>query len=322
MNDRQLAEDVIAFLADQRLVPHPSNYALGYFTLTDEHGEIARAVRAITSGKVRISQSEADAIMASHGFTRSEGDARSNAAANAVRRQALRLVDVTADAARATGEFGRDIAANLDQLDAVAEGRIALREVAGAMIERTAIAEQQLAHATAEAMQLRADLEEARAEAMIDHLTGLPNRRGINAEVDRLRAGDSIWCAAMIDVDDFKAVNDRFGHGVGDRVLKAVAVTLAETCTPYFTGRWGGEEFVVLFEGVDIPAAVAVIDTAREAISARRMKLRESDQPLGRISFSAGVACADPEGDGDPLEQADARCIAAKEAGKDRVLSA
>lgn len=318
MRNRQLADDVIDFLIQQRLEPQPSNYALGYFTLTGENAEIAHAVRVIIDGGVRITQVEADALMSAHGYGRSESAVQTAAAANAVRRQALRLVDLTADAARATGEFGRDIAANLDQLDAVAEGRVALREVAAAMIERTTEAEQQLARATAEAMQLRADLEEARAEAMVDHLTGLPNRRGINTEIERLTAEGIQWSAAMIDVDDFKAINDRFGHGVGDRVLKAVAATLAEVCAPHFAGRWGGEEFVVLFEGLTAPTAADIVDKAREAMRDRRMKLRESDEPLGRISFSAGVA---ESGDGDALERADERLYAAKQAGKDRVLA-
>lgn len=322
MRIRQIADQVIDFLDAHRLEPGPTNYALGYFTVTQENPEIARAVAAITTGGVRITQAEVDAIMSAHGYGRGETAARNNAAANAVRRQALRLVDVTADAARATGEFGRDIAANLDQLDAVAEGRIALRDVAAAMIARTSVAEQQLAAATAEAIQLRVDLEEARSEAMMDHLTGLPNRRGSNAEVQRLTAEGTNWSAAMIDVDDFKMINDRFGHGVGDRVLKAVAATLAEMCAPHFVGRWGGEEFVVLFEGLDAAAATVIVDRARETVGDRRMRLRESDEPLGRVSFSAGVAGASLYLDGDTLERADALLLAAKEAGKDRVLAA
>lgn len=322
MRIRQIAEETIGFLEAHRLEPMPTNYALAYFTVTGENAEIARTVAAITAGGVRISQTEVDSIMAAHGFARGETAARNNAAANAVRRQALRLVDVTADAARATGEFGRDIAANLEQLDAVAEGRIALRDVAAAMIERTAVAEQQLASATAEAMQLRADLEEARNEAMIDHLTGLPNRRGSNAEVQRLTESGAHWSAAMVDVDNFKSINDRFGHGVGDRVLKAVAATLAEMCAPHFVGRWGGEEFVVLFEGMDAAEATTIVDRAREAMGDRRMRLRESDKPLGRISFSAGVAGSSLYLDGDTIERADALLYAAKQAGKDRVLAA
>lgn len=322
MRIRQIAEQTIEFLEAHRLEPMPTNYALAYFTVTGENPDIARAVAAITAGGVRITQAEVDAVMTAHGFSRAETAARNNAAANAVRRQALRLVDVTADAARATGEFGRDIAANLDQLDAVAEGRIALREVAAAMIERTSVAEQQLAAATAEALQLRADLEEARNEAMIDHLTGLPNRRGSNAEVQRLRGDGAHWSAAMIDIDNFKAINDRFGHGVGDRVLKAVAGTLAETCAPHFVGRWGGEEFVVLFEGLDAAEASVIVDRAREAVGDRRMRLRESDEPLGRISFSAGVASASLYLEGDTIERADALLLAAKDAGKDRVIVA
>ncbi|RHW16927.1 GGDEF domain-containing protein [Sphingomonas gilva] len=325
MQNRQLAEEVIGFLEEQRLEPLPVNYALGYLFLTGEDEEVARAVSAIVDGRVRISQSEVEAIMAAQGFGRADGG-RTEAIANAVRRQALRLVDLTAETARATGEFGRDIAANLDQLDAVAEGRIALRDVAAAMIERTAIAEKQLADATAEAIQLRADLEEARLEAMADHLTGLPNRRGINAEIERLVVAKARWSAAIIDIDDFKLINDRWGHGVGDRVLKAVASTLAEACAPHFTGRWGGEEFVVLFEGLDVAAATAIVDKARETVGDRRMRLRETDQPLGRITFSAGVAEAAPPDapveEGDTLERADERLYAAKEAGKDRVLAA
>ena len=115
--------------------------------------------------------------------------------------------------------------------------------------------------------------------------------------------------------------NDRYGHAVGDRVLKAVATSLAESLAGHFVGRWGGEEFLIVAE-CDVEAAVASLESAKEALGKRQFKLRETDEPMGRISYSAGVArlCGDTRAKA--IELADAALYSAKETGRDKVLAA
>jgi len=160
-------------------------------------------------------------------------------------------------------------------------------------------------------------LAATRREAERDDLTGLRNRA---AFWQQLRAGvraaspQAPFALAVVDVDDFKQVNDRFGHPVGDQVLVSVADrlgrSLRETDHVY---RVGGEEFALLVPGADEAAALRAL---RRGLA--RVKHGRADLPL--VTVSAGVAVARGDVDAEMLyELADAALYRAKRAGKDRV---
>jgi diguanylate cyclase (GGDEF)-like protein len=123
---------------------------------------------------------------------------------------------------------------------------------------------------------------------------------------------------AMVDVDDFKAINDRWGHAVGDRALIHVAARLEagsrETDTVF---RIGGEEFVVVMPGTTPIAAAAVMQRAAEAVKRTRLDLPS-------LSISAGIACAPGTAGSaeDLFRVADEALYEAKRSGKDRVVLA
>jgi diguanylate cyclase (GGDEF)-like protein len=160
-----------------------------------------------------------------------------------------------------------------------------------------------------------------------DQLTGLSNRLFAEKTLDRMletahESGDPL-SLAVIDVDRFKLVNDRFGHAAGDRVLRGVADLLRVSFREEdIVGRWGGEEFVVGMYGVSTGMAAARVEQALE-------RLREEGLPwageAGRgVRFSAGVA--ELGAHGEDLEQvyraADEALYRAKSAGRDRVVAA
>lgn len=160
-------------------------------------------------------------------------------------------------------------------------------------------------------------LAATRREAERDDLTGLRNRAAFWQE---LRAGVAAatpatpFALAVVDVDDFKQVNDRFGHPVGDQVLVSVADrlgrSLRETDHVY---RVGGEEFALLVPGADESAALRAL---RRGLA--RVKRGRADLPL--VTVSCGLAVARGEVDADALYQlADEALYRAKRAGKDRV---
>jgi diguanylate cyclase len=180
----------------------------------------------------------------------------------------------------------------------------------------------------AETDRLRADLEQARREADIDCLTGLPNRRAFEREylraVENARADGSPLHVAICDIDRFKSVNDRFGHEAGDGLLRAVASMLGECATDgCFVARHGGEEFVLLLRGPSREDSVARVDAVRAALAARRFISRRNRLPIGTISFSAGMADVLAEADSrSALARADAALYRAKESGRNRVVCA
>lgn len=176
-------------------------------------------------------------------------------------------------------------------------------------------------------------VQESYHMAFLDDLTGLPGRRALAQEMKRLR-GD--YAVAMVDVDHFKKFNDRYGHDTGDQVLKMVAGCLsrAQGAKAY---RYGGEEFTLLYPGLDAKAACEALDEVRLGVEERRFRLRGKDRPkrptrgarrrrAGRkdglsVTVSIGVA---PRGLGgerpeEVLKAADHALYGAKRAGRNRV---
>lgn len=157
-----------------------------------------------------------------------------------------------------------------------------------------------------------------------DPLTGAYNRRffdqRLEEEVSRTRRSGNPTSLLIIDVDDFKRYNDSHGHARGDILLKElVALCVSSVRASDIVGRYGGEEFVVLFPDTDISAAVVVAARIHAAVRRNLGQRLGEDHPL---SVSGGVAELDPL-DPDPValvERADRALYAAKAAGKDRVV--
>ncbi|NHC12446.1 GGDEF domain-containing protein [Motilibacter deserti] len=176
----------------------------------------------------------------------------------------------------------------------------------------------------AEIDRLRARLAE---EATRDSLTGLHNRRYLVRALDRAlsagRAAGRPVAVVLIDVDHFKRVNDTYGHGAGDRALKAVARILQSSLRRGETlARYGGEEFVLVIPGATLDTAVARAEALRGACAAQPLRTR-GDGAV-RVTLSAGVAVTDGS-DGRTastlLDSADTALYAAKAEGRDRVIA-
>jgi diguanylate cyclase len=315
-----ICKQALAFLEAQRLPPSPTNYQLAFAFAAGAPAELVKTLSAMIDGGVRITQAEADALNDSFFARPAEPVVRpcAESSADSIRHRTLRLADLAASATAATGEFSRELSIRLHGINAVDSE--SLYDLVVAMIGRSQRAEQELAATSAEVEQLRRELEVAQGDAERDVLTGLPNRRGIDAYLKAAR-GKAPMAIALCDVDRFKAYNDRYGHAVGDRVLKTVAHMLQESLPGQFGGRWGGEEFLIVARA-DVATAVALIERAKALLGAKHFKLRETDEPLGRISFSAGVTALPHETDQleAALHHADALLYQAKCEGRDRVL--
>lgn len=167
---------------------------------------------------------------------------------------------------------------------------------------------------------LAASVREVEALAATDPLTGVPNRRSLEAAFSGLAAADGPLTLAIIDLDHFKAVNDRHSHLIGDAVLRESARLLAAGLrAPDRLGRYGGEEFVVLLPGLDEAAAHAVLERLRQRL--REHPWHELAPGLA-LTMSAGCALRrNGEDLAGLVARADARLYRAKHAGRDRVCS-
>jgi diguanylate cyclase (GGDEF)-like protein len=178
---------------------------------------------------------------------------------------------------------------------------------------------QELATLGGELRQLNVRLEETRRTAEVDALTGVHNRRAFDAFLERVVEFDGVTgtpaALLMIDVDNFKLLNDTYGHPVGDAALQGIGAGLARTflrkCD--FVARWGGEEFAVVVRDAAANEARRLAERARLALQA--IKLPE--HPEIEITVSVGVATLDHLEDKNSwLKRADDALLEAKRAGK------
>jgi diguanylate cyclase (GGDEF)-like protein len=236
------------------------------------------------------------------------------------------LVEEAYDALSRAAELERQAFRELSELQLGLER--ATLETSAARRESDALAtkNRELAEAHAE-LERRTDQlerlqEQLREQAERDWLTGLHNRRYLARELERL-AIEQIpgpVSLAVLDVDHFKTINDRFGHGAGDQVLVRIAGLLCNVLRESdIIIRSGGEEFLVLMPHTDGRAALACCERVRVAVC------RESWDGLGEgltVTASVGVASAiDPEDLHALVSLADQRLYEAKEAGRDRVVA-
>jgi len=163
-------------------------------------------------------------------------------------------------------------------------------------------------------------------QALVDPLTGLANRRvaegALETELARADRFDEPLALLMTDLDDFKAINDRWGHPFGDEVLREFAGALQESIREIdLSGRWGGEEFAVVLPGTDVDGGAALAERIRDTLRKRVIMAPDGERVVVTASFGV-AAYPDVKVRDDLVAAADAALYEAKRAGKDRVARA
>ncbi|MEW6164434.1 MAG: GGDEF domain-containing protein [Pseudomonadota bacterium] len=248
------------------------------------------------------------------------------------------FVDRLADFSESTSEYHDKIeicASRISQANDIAD----LTEVLDEVMRETRVIQLNAQRSRDELIEMRARVAEAEKEVerlqeelanasdmvRIDPLTGALNRKGMDeafeTEVARMQRHGGRLCLALLDIDNFKKLNDSLGHAAGDAALVHLTKVVQDAIRPEDTlARYGGEEFVVILPNTLIDDAVhAMVRVQRELT--KRFFLHNNEKVL--ITFSCGVAeLGDGEAAADALQRADGAMYLAKRAGKNRVMAA
>jgi diguanylate cyclase len=248
------------------------------------------------------------------------------------------FVDRLADFAATTGEYHDRIGACAEKISQASD--IAqLSDVLDVVMQETRTVQLAAQRSRDELNEMRARVQEAEQEVarlqeelaqtseMVRHdtLTGALNRRGmdeaVEREVARAKRRNAPMCLAMLDIDNFKKINDTYGHDTGDQALIHLAQVVRETLRPHDTlARYGGEEFVIILADTRLDDGVAAMVRVQRELT-RKFFMHNNEKLL--ITFSCGVAeLAAEEEPPAAIKRADQAMYLAKRAGKNRVMAA
>jgi len=326
---RRLFDRIGELLFDNGLTPSPENYELCHHYLMGGDTELTSLVDRMIRQHGGLTPSAIAAIAALRGTPLSADDL------NRMTGDAQGVLDRIGALVAQTGDHARDYGAALE-LEVAGLGAAENPESAidtllmltRTMIEKARSAEGELRRADSEMKMLRDDLAAAHQTANSDPLTGLPNRRAMDrhlrAALENSRRAKSHLTVAICDIDHFKIFNDTHGHMIGDEVIKFVASSLGRIANAdTFVARYGGEEFVVISERIAPADIHKTLDKVRSAIASRELKVTNTGQSLGKLSFSGGIAALDTrDSPGSILKRADDALYRAKQAGRNRLLIA
>lgn len=327
----QNAERAIAGLKAAGLAASSKNLELWFQFAEGKNPALARDFHKATRPDGTIQQSDADALYDAHvlrqGLSRDLVDLIQR-----FEDEMIKIADVvesTGASASGNSEKLRFLSTELKRSasDNPALGALmdSVLSVAKSVREANERLEDQLAKSSDEVVTLRRNIENIQQEAMLDPLTGVKNRKTFDTELVRLmraaaEAGEPL-ALIMADVDHFKQFNDRWGHQTGDHVLRLVAdVMNANIKGQDVLARYGGEEFSIILPDTTLANAVMLADRIRKAVESRRLKKRRTDEDLGVVTLSMGVALLRWNDTTESLiERADGLLYAAKKDGRNRV---
>lgn len=325
---RNLYEKIGSLLFENSLEPTPQNFDVCHRYLTASDGELNSQVdRALKSGG--LTAVSVASIIAQRSVEMSAEDLGLMASgAQKQLNEILHLLHRSSEDVKSYGDSLEENRASLEDPETTVRTVDDLITLTKTMIEKSREVEEKLRVSSDEITSLRNNLAEARKEADTDPLTGLPNRgsldRRLAEAIKTARANNAPLSVAICDIDKFKLVNDTHGHLVGDEVIKFVASSLGKKNSDgLFVARFGGEEFVMLFEGMDPIEAAKELNEVRQRVSTLDLKITSTGAKLGKVTFSAGVAELEGRANQSAiLKAADTALYRAKTDGRNRVYIA
>ena len=324
----ELLRLALPLMAQQSAALHPISYTLWYEHVAGINPPLSAALEASLAGKLPLAEDDVYELHARYVV------ARDMEVLDRLQRKLRDLLEEAAQTAAAavqdSGQFEvtlRDTHTRLSGATNLESVHTIIAELAtetARMHSATEAVHERLDSRAREIEVLTRQLEQAKSEALLDPLTGLKNRRGFELAVQELgTAANPFEGAALVlaDIDHFKQINDRHGHLLGDKILRAIGHTLQSNIKGRdIAARPGGDEFAILLRQTPLAGARALAEQIRAAVASGRIRRSDSKEQPGSVTLSIGIAAG---GSADTLEtlltRADAALYAAKRAGRNRV---
>ena len=328
-----VARKAIELMETHQVWPTATNFELWTHVVADPAGELAREITRIMSLGELFSDDISDELAAAY-LPKAKLNEQIRDAGDALTKELASVSAAINSAQQSSQAYGETLASASKSLDSGEDpGSVrAMVETLSAATRRVqrenSALEQRLAESTAEVDRLREHLEQVRRDATTDGLTNLANRKAFDEELERACAeaeekGEAV-ALAVIDIDHFKNFNDTWGHQTGDQVIRYVASVIGgQGAPPRFAARYGGEEFALIFPRESAVTALACLEDIRVEVASRMLKRRSTNDDLGTITVSSGLAERLPgESAHSVMERADRALYASKHNGRNRVSQA
>ena len=327
-----LARRAVAEMEAAGVWPTPLNFELWLHYLGDPEGPLGREMTRLLGAREVFTEGTAEMLAAEY-LPRGRLSEEISDAGAVLNRELSSVSEVIASAKRSQAAYGETLADASVHMEKVAEPEDLRHLVTGLTAATTkvqrenAALQRRLETSTKEVARLREHLEQVRRDAMTDALTNLANRKAFDEEL--LRACDEAEktrrpvTLAVLDIDHFKRFNDTWGHQTGDQVLRYVASVIGRVAkNPRVAARYGGEEFAVIFPDESAVLVESVLNNIREEIGSRALRRRSTNDELGAVTVSAGLAQRRPGETGSSLlDRADEALYASKHGGRNRVTN-
>ncbi len=328
----KITRKAIDMMERHNIWPTPLNFELWSHFVADPDGPLGRELTRLISSGEPMTETVSEELAAAY-LAKAKLNEQIRDAGDQLTKELAAVAKAISTAQKSTAAYGETLSTASEGLGAATDAG-AIKKMVATLATATERVQKQndslerkLSDSTTEVARLREHLEQVRRDATTDGLTNLANRKAFDDELARACADADEQGAALtlavLDIDHFKNFNDTWGHQTGDQVIRFVASVIGRVgATPRFAARYGGEEFAMIFPGEDAAIVETCLEEIRDEVASRMLKRRSTNEDLGTVTISAGLATRKPGETGIcTMERADAALYISKRAGRNRVTN-
>ena len=327
---REFGQGAVAAMEKYGVAPTPSNYRIWYNFLAGQDPDLVRSINEMLDQNATFTPERNRQIFAQFFESGNAFDdlfAKSTDLESLTTRILSHLEQASSDQKSYVGQMNKVSGeiAELSGADGLAEMIKKVLVETKKIVEKSQQLKESLDKSSVEVTSLKSDLEEAREEALTDALTGIGNRKFLDMrlrkEVSSADESGEPLCVVLADIDRFKNFNDKYGHAIGDQVLKLAASVLKDSVKGQDTPtRYGGEEFCIVLPRTVLTNAAKLADNLRATLAERALSNKRTGETYGRITMSLGIAMyRSGESIENLVNRVDQALYSAKNNGRNRV---